>query len=186
MYSMATTVNNTVLYTWNFNKISRKYILNVLIAHTHINGNCVRWWMCSFYYGNHLATYEVKVLVAQSCLTLWDPMDYSPPGSFVHGILQARILEWVAILFSRRSPWPRDQTRVSCMSGRFSTIWATREMATYMCIKSCCMPYTYTVLYVNYTSIKLGGWITKFECFQGKIIRAPIRWLETIINKNNY
>ena len=37
---------------------------------------------------------KVKVLVAQSCLTLWDPMDYSPPGSFVHGILQARIVEW--------------------------------------------------------------------------------------------
>ena len=140
MYSMATTVNNTALYTWNFKKISGKYILNVLIAHTHINGNCVRWWMWSFYYGNHLATYEVKVLVAQSCLTLWDPMDCSPPGSFVHGILQARILEWVAILFSRRSPRPRDQTRVSCMSGRFFTIWATREAATYMRIKSCCMP----------------------------------------------
>ena len=67
--------------------------------------------MCSFYYGNHLATYEVKVLVAQSCLTLWDPMDYSPPGSFVHGILQARILEWVAILFSRSLPDPEIKPR---------------------------------------------------------------------------
>ena len=44
---------------------------------------------------------KVKVLVAQSCPTLWDPMDYSPPGSSVRGILQARILEWVAIPFSR-------------------------------------------------------------------------------------
>ena len=43
---------------------------------------------------------EVKVLVAQLCLTLCDPMDCSPPGSSVHGILQARILEWIAILFS--------------------------------------------------------------------------------------
>ena len=49
----------------------------------------------------------------QSCPTLCDPMDCSPPGSSVHGILQARILEWVAISFSRGSSWPRDQTRVS-------------------------------------------------------------------------
>ena len=49
---------------------------------------------------------EVKVLVAQSCLILCDPMDYSPLGSSVHGILQARILEWVAIFFSRNLPDP--------------------------------------------------------------------------------
>ena len=46
---------------------------------------------------------KVKVLVAQSCRTLWDPMDYNPPGSSVHGIFQARILEWVAITFSEGS-----------------------------------------------------------------------------------
>ena len=45
---------------------------------------------------------KVKVLVAQLCLTLCDPMDFSPPGSSVHGILQTRILEWVTIPFSRR------------------------------------------------------------------------------------
>ena len=50
-------------------------------------------------------------LVAQSCLTLCDPMGCSPPGSSVHGILQARILEWVAISFSRGSSRPRDQIR---------------------------------------------------------------------------
>ena len=54
--------------------------------------------------------------VAQSCPTLCDPMDCSPPGSSVHGILQARIWEWVAISFSRASSQPRDQTRVSCVS----------------------------------------------------------------------
>ena len=47
----------------------------------------------------------------QSCLTLCDPMNYSPPGSSVHGILQARILEWVAMLSSRGSSQPRDQTQ---------------------------------------------------------------------------
>ena len=65
--------------------------------------------------------------VAQSCPTLWDPMDCSLPGFSVHGIFQARILEWVAISFSRGSSWPRDQTQVSCIAGRRFTLWATRE-----------------------------------------------------------
>ena len=65
---------------------------------------------------------KVKVLVAQSCPTLCDPMDCSPPGSFVHGIFQARMLEWVAIHFSRGSSWFRDQTQVSRIAGRFFTI----------------------------------------------------------------
>ena len=51
----------------------------------------------------------------QSCLTLCDPMDYSPPDSSVHGILQGKILEWVAIPSSRESSRPRDQTHVSCV-----------------------------------------------------------------------
>ena len=69
----------------------------------------------------------VCVLAAQSCLTLWDPMESSPPGSSIHGTLQARILEGVAIPFSRGSSWPRDWTWISCISVRFFTIWATRE-----------------------------------------------------------
>ena len=52
----------------------------------------------------------------QSCLTLWDPMDCSLPGSSVHGILQARLLEWVAMPSSRGSSWPRHRTRVSNIS----------------------------------------------------------------------
>ena len=58
---------------------------------------------------------------------LWDPMDCSLPGSSVHGIFQARVLEWGAISFSRGSFWPRDQTRVSHFVGRRFTIWANRE-----------------------------------------------------------
>ena len=65
--------------------------------------------------------------VAQSCPTLCNPMDYSPLGSSVHGIFQARILEWVSISFSRGSSWPRDRTQVSCVAGRRFTNWATRE-----------------------------------------------------------
>ena len=69
----------------------------------------------------------VVVLVAQLCLTLFDPMDRSRPGSSVHGILQARILEWVAIPFSRGSSQPRGQTRVSCIASGFFTTWATEK-----------------------------------------------------------
>ena len=54
-------------------------------------------------------------------------IDYSPPCSSGPEILQVRILEWVAISFSRGSSWPRDQTQVSLIAGRFFTIWATRE-----------------------------------------------------------
>ena len=68
-----------------------------------------------------------SVLVTQSRPTLWDPMDCSLPGSSGHRILQARILEWVAIFFCRGSSQPRDQTRVSCIAGRLLTVWATRE-----------------------------------------------------------
>ena len=70
---------------------------------------------------------KVEVLATQSCPTLCDPMDCSPPGSSVSGILQARILEWAAISFSRGSSRPRDWTWVSCIAGILSTAWATRE-----------------------------------------------------------
>ena len=60
----------------------------------------------------------------------WDPVDYSLPGSSVHGILPARILEWVAISFSKGSSPPRDQTWVSHIGGRFFTVWAIREALT--------------------------------------------------------
>ena len=59
--------------------------------------------------------------------TLYGPQNL--PGSSVHGILQARILEWVAIPFYRGSSWPRDQTQISHLAGRFFIIWATKEVA---------------------------------------------------------
>ena len=57
----------------------------------------------------------------------WHPKGCSPPGSSVHGLLQAKTMEWVTISFSRGSCWPRDWTRVSCIAGKFFTNWATRE-----------------------------------------------------------
>ena len=78
----------------------RVCLLNFLFCVFKISGVCVCVCVC--------------VLVAQSCLTLRDPMDYSPPGSSIHGLLQARILEWVAMPSSSRgSSWPRDLTCIS-------------------------------------------------------------------------
>ena len=68
----------------------------------------------------------VKVKVTQLCPTLCNPLDYT-----VHGILQARILEWVAFPFSKGSSQPRDQTQVSRIAGRFFTNWAIREEKQY-------------------------------------------------------
>ena len=72
--------------------------------------------------------------VAKSCPTFCDPMDCSPPGCFVHGILQTRILQWVAMLSSRGPSWPRDQTCVCCISCLGRQIlyhWATWEACLY-------------------------------------------------------
>ena len=69
---------------------------------------------------------SVKVLVTQSCQTLCNAVDCSPLGSSVHGILQERILEGVAIPFFRGSSWPRDRTWVSTITGSFLTIWTIR------------------------------------------------------------
>ena len=87
--------------------------------------------MMIFYYPVSFAFWEVtrwKWKWSRSvCPTLCDPVDCSPPGSSVHGIFQARVLEWIAISFSRGSSWPRDWTQVSCTAGRYFSIWATRE-----------------------------------------------------------
>ena len=84
---------------------------------------------CDWFNCLHLSVDWVKV--APSCLTLCNPMDYT-----VHGILQARILEWVAVPFSRGSCQPRDRTQFSCIVGGFFTCWATRE-ALYRWTRSC-------------------------------------------------
>ena len=70
---------------------------------------------------------ESESEVAQSCLTLCNRMDCSLSGSSIHGIFQARMLESIAISFSRGSSWPRDRMRVSHIAGRRFTVWATRE-----------------------------------------------------------
>ena len=79
---------------------------------------------------NSFTPFGDKILVAQSGLTLCDPMDYTPPGSSVYEIFQARILEWVAIPFSRGTSQPRDQTWLSCIAGRFLHCWTRMLVET--------------------------------------------------------
>ena len=91
----------------------------------------------------------MRAMSLQSCPTLCDPMDYSPPGSSVHGVLQARILEWVARLSSRESCWPRDQTCVSyvlCIGSWVLTTSTTWEV----CIHIQTHTRVYMYVYVSF------------------------------------
>ena len=96
----------------------------------------------------------VMVLVAQLCPTLCDPVDCSPPGTSLCGILQAGILKWVAIPFSRGSFWPEDWLCVSCLAGRFFTFWATRG--------ACLCVFLFHLGYFLYSSIYLS---IPYSCF---------------------
>ena len=93
-----------------------------------------RWAVSKFWLQNNATVNRLVIvmlymcmLVTQSCPTLCNAVDCSPPGPLVREILQARILEWVAISFSRGSSQPKDRTQVSCTAGRFFTVWATKE-----------------------------------------------------------
>ena len=86
----------------------------------------------SFLWLSNIPLYVCESEVAQSCPTLCDPTDCSPPSSFTYGILQARILEWVAISFFRGSSQPRDRTQVSRIAGRRFNLWVTREAHMYV------------------------------------------------------
>ena len=98
--------------------------------------------------------YKAKVKVTQLCPTLCNLMDCSPPGSSVHWILQARILEWVAIPFSRGPSQPWDWTQISRITGRFFTIWATREAHVFLCVCVCVFVCLCVCIY-TYNSISL-------------------------------
>ena len=101
----------------------------------------------------------VLACVTLSCPTLCDPMDCSLQASSVHGLLQARILEWVAMPFSRGSSWPRFRTQVYGIAGRFFPVWATREAhIAYQTLEMCLRilkwgeyPITFTWDWFNHT-----------------------------------
>ena len=88
--------------------------------------------------------------LAQLCPTICNPMNYSPPGFSVHGILQARILEWVVLPFSRGSSPPKDRNWVSCIASRFFIIWAIWE-ARYIL-------YCHKLIFPPETSSSNGLW----------------------------
>ena len=100
---------------------------------------------------------RVPESVSCSCLVFCDPMDCSSPGSSVHGILQARILEWVAISFSRGSSRPWDQTQFSHTAGRLFTDWATREAQV------CC----FTSFLCSQVASSLRGWKVAMDLPEG-------------------
>ena len=107
---------------------------------------------------------EVKVLITQSCRTPCNLIDCNPPGS-VHGILQGRILEWVAIPFSRGSSQLRDRTQVSGIAGGFFTVWATRE--TWWSEMKC--PNE-----VNFQWNAQHQWISRAQCLRALFWKARL------------
>ena len=95
------------------------------------------WPLCNFLLGRFFLL--IHKWLSLNRYWLFATHDCSPPGSSVHEISQARILEWVAISFSRGSSQPRDQTWVSCIAGRFFTVWATREALCYIPLTISCL-----------------------------------------------
>ena len=110
--------------------------------------------MCIYHFGLVFSTNELmctRAQLLQSCPTLCDPMDWGPPGSSVHGILQTRILEWVAMPCTRGSSQPRDQTHVfcvSCIAGRFFTTEPPQKPHMYMYVDRYNYMGIYTPLYL--------------------------------------
>ena len=93
---------------------------------------------------------------------LCDPMDYSPPGSSVHGILQARTLEWVAIPFSKGSSRLREQTHISCSADRFFIIWAAREAEIHTYLHLILQVFLGPISFTRYYLASLLAFIAKF------------------------
>ena len=151
----------------------------------HVRQPCVQIQLCHLQYmtlvkfteplkASEFLICEVEITiseseVAQSCPTLCDPVDGSPPGSSVHGILQARILEWVAISFSRGSSRPRDRTQVSHITGRCFNLCTTREALKYKNAVSQKTSYRDTELQIQVLTSKTSreerkpGWKKKGE-----------------------
>ena len=125
----------------------------------------------------------VLCLVAQSCLTFYDPMDCSPPGSSVHGIFQARILEWIATPFSRGSSQPRDELmslKSAALVGRFFTTSATWEAPEVLTLvgwyKAFTVPEPDYQLAVSFSDTSLSGCIGLAKMFS-EVFDWPSAWV---------
>ena len=121
--------------------------------------------------------------VAQSYLTLCDPLDCSPPGSSLHAILQARVLEWVANSFSRVSSWPRDRTWVSLIKGRRFNLWAAREAQMVKLWYIRIVEY-YSEIRTNYWYIEFKMYYTNEVNLKGDMMYYPIYM--TLQKRQNY
>ena len=117
-----TSLNMWVNYSSNFKRVERDKWRNLLLVEPCTSEKVCDWLISLCWWCLENESISCSVL-SDSC----DPMGYSLSGPSVHGILQARILEWVAIPFSRGSSWPRDWTQFSHITGRFFTVWATRQ-----------------------------------------------------------
>ena len=112
----------------------------------------------------------MKVLVAQSCPTLYNPMEHNPPGFSVDGILQARVLRWVAMPFSRGSSRSKDWTQVSCTKSGFFTMWATREAKR--ALRDVKYPKVEHYLLLGFRGKRRVAWITYDNRAQGPSLCA--------------
>ena len=108
-------------FCWGLRKNYSEYLFKITIPSSFLYRYNNKFYVKFHYILKVISHMCMYVLVAQLCPTICDPMDCSPPGSSVHGIVQAWILDWVAISFARGSSWPRDWTEVSCIAGRFFT-----------------------------------------------------------------
>ena len=172
--SIFTLCNNRSL--WNFCNSETLYPLNTNssflflqpLATTFIFSMCIIWLFRYLIFVDSYCIYHLAWLILagimfihvvardisylfwlhsiQLCPILCDPMDCKPPGSSVHGIFQARILEWVAISLSRGSSEPRYQTRVSCTTGQLFTDWAPRGVYSWTCIAHFLYPFIHCTL----------------------------------------
>ena len=131
------------------------------------------WFDAHIELSKYLVHMYICVLVTWSCRTLCNPMDYSPPGSSVHGIFQARVLEWVAISSSRGSFQHRDWTQFSCIAGRFFTIWATRKAVN---IDVSCLGWSYSLMshLSSHTILKYSKLLHKFTTHISKIVKPAL------------
>ena len=128
------------------------------------SGHRIRKCQFSFQFQRKSVLKNVQILyseVAQSCPTLCNPMDCSLPGSSLLGILQARILEWVAISFSRGTSWLRDRTHASRIAGRRFNVWATREAQE-------CSNYQAIALISHASKVKLKILQVRFQQYMNR------------------
>ena len=141
----------------------------ILITDTGIWQNNIK---LIFYFG-------IKMLhLVLDILNRFCPWTYSLPGSSVHGILQAKIVECVATSFSRGPSWPRDWTQVFCIAGRFLIIWATRESQHHL-LKVIKLAWTFYISMLENFLINHSKNLNyfSFQCTENKYYQAILTWI---------